>query len=313
MDSEKLKVLKLFLGSSYKVSEENLFFCPKCKHHKKKLSVNIAKDKFKCWVCDYRGASISRLVRRWGDQKHIEMWSRFDTRIKVSSLRDAILGRKEEDIQEEQKISLPENFRSLIRKNYTIIDKMAVNYLAKRGISQKQIIKYKIGYCPTGEYQNRIIVPSFDVDGDINYFVGRTYEDDWRKYKNPAVSKDIIFNELLVDWDYPVTLVEGAFDSMMADNSIALLGSTLNKKSSIFKKILSKEPILYVALDRDAEKKSLKIIKEFIAYGLEVYKVDTSSAEDVSEMGADNFNQAKLYKSSQMNYNNILRQALNNI
>ncbi len=313
MESEKIKILNSFLGSSYKVSEENLFFCPKCGHHKKKLSVNISKDKFKCWVCDYRGASISRLVRRWGSLEHIEMWSRFDERIKVSSLRDAILGKKEEELQQEQKISLPPEFRSLIRKDYSIVDRVAVNYLARRGISKEQIIKHKIGYCSSGEYENRIIVPSFDVDGDINYFVGRTYGDDWRKYKNPAVSKDIVFNELLLDWDYPITLVEGAFDSMMADNSIALLGSTINKKSNIFKKILSKEPILYVALDRDAEKKSLKIIKEFIAYGLEVYKVDTSSAEDVSEMGADNFSQAKLYKSSQMNYNNILRQALNNI
>ena len=63
-----------------------------------------------------------------------------------------------------------------------------------------------MGYCLEGEYRNRIVVPSFDDDGDVNYFVGRSFTGDSYKYKNPRASKNIVFNELFVDWDSDLIL-----------------------------------------------------------------------------------------------------------
>ena len=63
--NEKVAILKDFLGGYNKTGQEHLFACPKCNHHKEKLSVNIDKDVFKCWICDYRGNSIYRLVRKY--------------------------------------------------------------------------------------------------------------------------------------------------------------------------------------------------------------------------------------------------------
>mgnify|MGYP005631781647 CR=1 FL=1 len=42
-----------------------------------------------------------------------------------------------------------------------------------------------------------------------HYFVARTYNGDAYKYKNPNASKDIIFNELFIDWNTDLVLVEG--------------------------------------------------------------------------------------------------------
>ena len=73
---------------------------------------------------------------------------------------------------------------------------------------------WKIGYCPKGKYGGRIIIPSFNNNGRINYFISRSYVGHQRKYLNPSASKDFIFNELFIDWDEPVVLVEGVFDSI---------------------------------------------------------------------------------------------------
>ena len=84
-------------------------------------------------------------------------------------------------------------------------------------------------FCDFGEYQHRVIIPSFDDEGNVNFFVGSSYTDDWMKYKNPQVSKDIIFNDLNIDWEDDIILVEGAFDAMKCKNAIPLLGSTLGE------------------------------------------------------------------------------------
>ena len=71
------------------------------------------------------------------------------------------------------------------------------------------------------------------------------------KYKNPKVSKDIIFNGLNVDWDSDIVLVEGVFHAMKCRNAIPLLGSTLRENSILFQKICERKPNVYLALDDD--------------------------------------------------------------
>ena len=41
----------------------------------------------------------------------------------------------------------------------------------------------------------------FDMDGYVNYFIARSFSNHWMWYKNPNASRDIIFNELNIDWD----------------------------------------------------------------------------------------------------------------
>ncbi len=111
---------------------------------------------------------------------------------------------------------------------------------------------------------------------------------------NGPGNKDIIFNDLYLDWSVPVTLVEGVFDAIVAgDNSIPILGSTLRKDSKLFQKIADKGVSVYLALDPDAEKKSLHIARSLLEYGIEVYKVDVSPYKDVGEMTKEQFQYRK--------------------
>ena len=155
-------------------------------------------------------------------------------------------------------------------------------------------MRWKIGYCSEGEYANRIIVPSFGLTGYCNYFVSRTYIDDWMKYKNPPVEKDIIFNHLYVNWKESITLVEGVYDAIVAGPSaIPILGSTLKENSKLFQELAANNTTIYIALDPDVEKKALRLINNLMEYGIEVYKINIFPFSDVGEMSKNEFEERK--------------------
>jgi hypothetical protein len=54
-------------------------------------------------------------------------------------------------------------------------------------------------------------------------------------------------------------------------------------------KIVQNDTPVFLALDPDADKKEQRIIKLFLTYGLEVYKIDIGGYEDVSDMGREEF------------------------
>jgi len=276
------------LGDSYRSNDEHLFSCPYCKHHKKKLSVNIEKNVFKCWICETTSRDIRRLVRKFGTFNQLQEWDKLTNRININEFDDIFLeSRRAPDTP--AYLGLPNEFSSL-NNGKTLSSQLALNYLKKRGIIEKDILYWKMGYCMEGRYANRIIVPSFNENGDLNYFVARSYSSDPRKYLNPPASKDIIFNELYLEWDTDLVITEGIFDAIVAGpNSVPLLGSTLHPNSKLFMKIVQNDTSVFLALDPDADEKEKKIIKLFLNYGLEAYKIDTNGYEDASDMGKEEF------------------------
>ena len=91
----------------------------------------------------------------------------------------------------------------------------------------------------------------------------------------------------------PIVLVEGVFDAFKADNAVPLLGSSLRQDSRLFQEIVKHDTPVYIALDPDAEKKALRLIKALISYDVEIYKVDISGFKDVGEMTREQFLERK--------------------
>ena len=285
--NKKLKILYNILGSSFGKGQELLYACPKCEHHKKKLSVNLEKNVFKCWVCDWSGRNIYRIIRNYGTTSDKYEWKSFNNQIEIENFSQKLFAKK--DI-EAQKIDLPEEFISLANKKLPPTSLYPLNYLKSRGIGKKEIIKWKMGYCQEGEYAGRVIIPSFDLDGDTNYFVTRAYDNNWKKYLNPNISKDVIFNDLYLDFDEDVILVEGVFDAIKAGtNAVPLLGSTLSENSKLFYEIVKNDSSVYLALDPDAHKKTNKLINLLLKHDIQTYLVEVSPFDDVGEMSKNEF------------------------
>ena len=262
----------------------------------------MKKGYYKCWVCNRKGW-IARLIKKFGTPAQLHEWNELTGRVDITEFDDFFSEEKE---SEEQIVKLPEEFVSLANNNLSLTAGIPRKYLQKRDITRFDILKWKIGYCPSGQYANRIIIPSVGISGYVNYFVARTYNNDWRKYLNPAVSKNIIFNHLSIDWEEPVTIVEGVFDAIIAgSNAVPILGSALNEDSALFQEIVTNDTPVYIALDRDAKKKENRLIEKFLEYGIEIYKIDTTAYDDVGAMPKANFLHLKK-KATLINSDNYL-------
>jgi DNA primase len=131
-------------------------------------------------------------------------------------------------------------------------------------------------------------IPSYSESNTLNFFVARTYDGNYYKYKNPEASKDIIFFENLINWDLPIVLCEGVFDAMaIRRNAIPILGKSLS--TTLYKKLLtSSVQDIYVALDTDAKTKAVEIAEKFSNQGKRVFLINMLD-KDPSEMGFNLF------------------------
>lgn len=286
-ESEKLKFLESFLGS-YKFSnntKEAEFFCPFCLHHKRKLSINIETDSFQCWKCNKGGKSLFPILK----QKKASA-SHLDKYVKKFKAKNVHV---KKDLAKDFVLNLPEEYHPLIGSGNSLFAKRAYKYMREvRNISDELILKHKIGFCSSGDFANRIIIPSFDKNGNLNFFTSRDIEpNSLMPYVNAknlphGYKNTIIINELNVDLKKPVVIVEGYFDLFSSiDNTIALCGSTLNPDSYLFKTLVENNTEVRLALDPDAYyKKTIPISEMFMNYDINVYNVDVRPYKDMGKM-----------------------------
>jgi hypothetical protein len=268
------------LGKSHKRARDNFaFHCPFCNHRKPKLEINMStnehgKNPWECWVCETKGTTIRSLLYQ----------------LKTSKSQSAeILKYLPKGTQIEYKglsiIKLPDEYKPLSEASQTsVIANNVKKYLYDRGLIDNDFIKYQIGYCTSGEYGGRIIIPSYSESNQLNFFIARTYDGNYFKYKNPEASKDIVFFENLINWQTPVILCEGVFDAIaIRRNAIPLLGKNMAK--ALYKKLLiSSCSDIYVALDADARNRALQISEQLLNQGKRVYLIEMKD-KDPSEMG----------------------------
>jgi DNA primase len=273
------------LGAGKRTARGNqAYTCPFCHHHKPKLEVNFTENKegvnqWACWTCGKKGKTIKSLFKQVKvDANYFQELSKL-----VKNVSSEDIGEVKQTVLE-----LPKEFKTFLNTpNNT--SKHALSYLKKRNISKQDILKYNIGYCASGPYANRIVVPSYDNNGKLNYFTARSFEKDpYTKYRNPEVSRDIIAFELFINWDLPIILCEGPFDALaIKRNVIPLLGK--NIQPSLMKKLVeSKVQKIYIALDNDAVKQALGFCEQLLDIGKEVYLVELDG-RDPSEMGFEEF------------------------
>ena len=285
------KILYETLGHYSDKGSELLFSCPACGHHKRKFSINLDKNVFKCWVCDYHGRNIRRIVRRFGSYTQLQKWDQITDRTDISRFSELFM---DEGVGEvEAKLQLPTEFVSLANRDLPLSANRALRYLRERGVTKEDIVRWKIGFCYDGEFGGRVIVPSFGTTGYPNYFIARSYVGHRMKYKNPQASKNVVFNDLFINWNDDLVIVEGVFDAIRAGNAVPILGSTLRKDADLLRKIVRNDTPCYIALDPDAAKKERKLIQTLLRYDVELYKIDVSGYEDVGSMPPEVFKERK--------------------
>lgn len=259
--------------------------CPVCKDtKKKKLAISLTNWGFHCWVCDSKGRTLVPILR-----KHY-------SRDIVNLYRQKFLGQNDivQDIEAEQekKFEYPQDFVPIVNvldsRNPNI--RAAASYLRSRGLTDRDLYRYRVGVTPGGKDPRRVYFISLDAAGEENYFVSRAIDDKMRqRYVNADIDKTkIVFNECDIDWDEPVFLVEGIFDQISLNrNSACLLGSTLPETSLLFRRLVENECDVILALDADAQQKANKIADSLMNYGCKVRMMPLNGGKDLGSMNRE--------------------------
>ena len=278
-------ILDSFLGESKQDLDASCqleYPCPRCVEkygnkeiRKYNLSISLSGGVYNCWKCsdesdDEMHGSLIKLIKIYGNERLLKEYKE-----EIRSLRDSKLYKigyaKELNINttfaERDDIKLPTSYRPFKEGKYYPSE--ALEYLQKRGISWDIINEYNIGFTtfnPENKIvSNRIIIPSYNKFGELNYWTGRDFTGKKKqKYFNPvAERKEIIFNEEKVQWDADVTLVEGPFDHIVVPNSIPLLGKSINKDFKLYWEIIKNANAhINLWLDDDAMDSIKSIYKE---------------------------------------------------
>lgn len=233
------------------------FNCPVCDdgRNKHNLEVNYIDNVYKCWSCgDSEGThgALGKIFDKYGNRKQKKLYQVFKP--------ETVIKRE----KKKKTLKLPNGF-TLFRDSSTVypVRKQAINYLHNRGISDYMIEKYQIGFCDKGDHAGRIVIPSYDSKGELNYYIARSWNPMSRaKYKNPEAEKDkIIFWENLIDWNKDIFLVEGAFDGLFLDNAIPMLGKHMSELlfDTIYKKAKGN---IIICLDADAWQNAVNLYHE---------------------------------------------------
>jgi DNA primase len=234
-DSLLLTLVNEVLGRPNKSNKhrgQHEYDCPICGGHSK-MAVNTKLGVYKCWVChesDGTYGSIKKLLSVLGGKAIWERAKKLGISFKVDKSRVVHINT--------EKVELPKGFTRFEDSNPNLmVHKEGWNYLTKqRKLSPETIYKHQIGYTTyksesfDDNFTNRVIIPSYDKNGELNYFTARSWLPYSKmRYKNPDVPREtIIFNEHLINWDGTVYIVEGPLDHVVVHNSIPLQGKDVH-------------------------------------------------------------------------------------
>ena len=301
MNTEVIQLLDKVLksrGQSLKKSNEYMWWSPFTQHHKPKLQVNIQTGKWHCWVSNQGGHNLYQLFKKVGAGYN-------DFKELNKLLGDVSFYKKDDDTTTDD-VRLPQEYKSLSDPfDTSLIKEHAIRFLRKRGITKEDITRYNLGYCQSGKYNNRIIIPSYDSKGQLNYFVGRDFYSSNFKYMNPPnVAKDVIGFDLYVNWSLPIILVEGVFDAMsVKSNSIPLFGKTILPK--LYNKIVeNKVKDIFIILDSDAFNDAIQMTEKFVNEGINVNFVKLDG-QDPNDLGYEKMI-TKIHESLPMNFKTLM-------
>lgn len=295
--SQKYELLVKLLGPGDidKRALNAQFWCPFCKHHdakKRKLAVRLEDGVTHCWVCNWSAKSVTRLASVY-KANHLlpELTAAFGSGGQVA---------EDEPVESVVEAELPSDFTLVcdeIDRGVTHPDKLdVIGYLAKRGVSYSTAKYFRLGLSTTGAFRRRVIFPSFDAEGSLNYVTARAIDDEttFKYFNTQRQRSSLIFNEVDIAWNRELILVEGPFDlaSCVNLNAAAMLGSWLDEDYLLFNRIVLERTPVCLAFDPDVAWKQTKVATRLLRYGIKVRAVDWvghTLDSDPSKVGPTDF------------------------
>ncbi len=228
--------------------------CPFC-GKEGKLWVNGTTGRWICFRCEEGGRAAGLIAELEGITRS-EAEARIfrdslaaragDPEMLIDKFRASLAADDDEDVDE----PLPDEFKSIWdaeAKRW----KMPV-YLVDRGVTREAAAHFGMGFCDSGRYGGRVIVPVVCPRGSA--WVARATGDQEPKYLNPSRAA---LGRLVMGWDDLVggdfVIVEGAFDVIRlwqhGIKAVATLGKVLHSEQMGLLRCMPREAAPTVMLD----------------------------------------------------------------
>ena len=253
--------------------------CPFCgKTGKSKMCIVIETDVYHCWVCDEKGRGLGRLIKKIAPQKLQEYNERYKS----------IKGPREQAEESIPDVELPEDFVLLAPKVRLGPDgHQILKYALSRGFTRETLWKFRVGFSKTNQWRRRLMLPSFDEEGELNFITGRAIDkNNSFRYKNESAPKNtVIYNELDIDFSQALVLVEGPLDLIkVSHNSTCLLGSSLSPESKLFHRIAKNKTPVILLLDPDVKEKVFRIADLLSKFSIDVKVNFPPEDKDINDL-----------------------------
>lgn len=209
--------------------------CPLCLSEARlPFCVNPENGMWICHHCGEKGNGVSLIAR----VLHISYRGALD---KLASLSKYKFDPRDEEpevedykeVEVEDTVSLPEEFRLLSDNMHSTLTKAHLDYLYGRNVTDDLIRDYRIGYCTSGRYTGRVIIPVYHFGRVVN-FVARSIQGREPKVLTPfgnhqnryCFNLDRIWGER-----DDVVIVEGVFDALtIPERAVATFGKKITSE-----------------------------------------------------------------------------------
>lgn len=211
----------------------------------RKLYFNVEKVKgfcVKCWeprslldIAKHEGVAHGQIYQFIRDAKLADMRS---VGLKETMLQ-GLLGRERSLVTELPTVEWPEEYRTLRDGKDSQNGQKAITYLLNRGFDMELLSKMGFGYCATGYYRQRIIIPFYE-SGRLVYWQARDFSgnvDPKKKILNPPTwlvttgKTQVLFNSTAIN-DFDVAVLTESWGSSLALGrmSFAINGSHMSDR-----------------------------------------------------------------------------------
>jgi hypothetical protein len=294
---------KVTFGSNYN------FKCPYCgdsKKNKNKKRAYILKNKIP-WGFYCHNCGTAKTAENFLKEKYPMYYRYYISELMLSKEELPSSKTKEDSLKKDD--SKDKNGFVKITDGEGELFKRAIEYCINRKIEHDIWKNFFVSV--DGFYKDRLIIPFYNKDGDMVYWVGRSLNDDEQlKYLNRVQNKDeAIYNLHKVDTTKCVVVLEGVIDSFFVENSICILGTYIKKE--VAERIAHLDKRYLYDNDKTGKKHSIMRLKnsEYVfnwtlfLKGLGV----TESIKDINDLYIKGFLKKKLM------YKDIDRYFTNNI
>lgn len=290
MRSADLRLVLQHLNIEYEeIGKELRIECPNPNHNDKHPSCTLHFDnksnKFgwcSCFGCGFHGTikTLISVVENISIDKAQSYLINFYIKNKGKKIITNYGSIREKESKKKIKIKLPEEFKLIEIGSNSSYEK----YLLGRGLTKKEIVKYGWGYCFSGIYRKRVILPVYKKKRLVNFYTRHITTDiEERKAWNAKFSiiAEVIFPYNEIDFNLPyIWITESVFNffslrKLKLKNIICIFGNKITDwKVDLMRKFYEIRIVpdgdkggdelvqsIFLALKKDCLVKSVKMIQ----------------------------------------------------